>query len=196
MLIAVSPVGASSINNLLNSLAGRWGITVQHPLHLGSLVLGPDDIVGLFNGLGGNLICSAGCMVGGLLADRMNRRLAYALAGALTALTGVAMALCPLEPWAYLSFGLAINFFVGITFAALTAFVLETIGKGAVATKYNIFASLANVAIGYMTKADGEALRRFGVRGMLLTDSALVGCGILLLVLLLLVARRPAAARA
>jgi hypothetical protein len=92
-------------------------------------------------------------------------------------------------------FTLAYSAFNGVAYAGFAALVLETIGGGAVATKYNIFASLANFAISYVTRLDGKAETRWGHEGMFYTDAALTfaGIGTLLLFSMLLRAKKPAA---
>jgi hypothetical protein len=60
----------------------------------------------------------------------------------------------------------------GLTYAGFTAFVLEAMGTGAAATKYNAFASLSNVPISYMTTMDGWAYTRWGAHGMLDVEAA------------------------
>ncbi len=59
--------------------------------------------------------------------------------------------------------------------------MLKTIGAGALATKYNIFASIANFAISYCTRVDGMAQTRWGATGMLVTDTMLTFGGIALM---------------
>ena len=59
----------------------------------------------------------------------------------------------------------------GLCYAGFTAFTLEAIGKGAAATKYNIFAALSNSPAYLMTYLLGLAYARFGVTGMLNTDA-------------------------
>ncbi len=49
------------------------------------------------------------------------------------------------------------TFTASLTYAAFSAYVLEAIGKGAAATKYNMLASLSNIPIYYMTGLDGQA---------------------------------------
>ena len=56
----------------------------------------------------------------------------------------------------------------GLTYAGFSAVVLEAIGLGAAATKYNAFASLSNMPIAYMTVVEGWAQARWNVGGMLL----------------------------
>jgi len=181
LIICLTPVGAGAFSNLINAVADRWGVVDPHRWTLLGIAWTPEDLVGLINGVAAGLISAVGAMLGGWLADRLPRRLNYALAGSFTALTAVAMALAPRTPATYVLFGLIYAFFVGVAYAAFSSFVLETIGKGAVATKYNIFASLANVAITYVTYFDSQALRVWGTSGMLLTDAALTAGGIAVL---------------
>jgi MFS family permease len=140
----------------------------------------------------GGVISALGAVAGGWLADRIGRRYGYAAGGALTALTGVIMALSPHAPWAYVLFTLTYQFFNGVAVAGFTGLVLETIGGGAAATKYNIFASLANFAISYTTRLNGMAQTRWGAGGMLFTDAALTFLGItVLLTVTAALRRRP-----
>ena len=139
---------------------------------------------------------AGGAVAGGWLSDRIGRLWGYATGGALTALTGLAMALAPHRPWAYVLFTLGYAFFNGLAAAGFTGLVLETIGGGAVATKYNIFASLANLAIGYVTRLDGKAQSAWGAEGMFYTDTALTFAGIAVLVLVTRLLRPKAPAPA
>jgi MFS transporter, PAT family, beta-lactamase induction signal transducer AmpG len=59
----------------------------------------------------------------------------------------------------------------GLTYAGFTAFVLEAMGLGAAATKYNVYASLSNTPIYYMTRVDGWSHGRWGAGGMLYTEA-------------------------
>jgi len=64
-------------------------------------------------------------------------------------------------------------FITGLTYAAFSAVVLEAIGLGAAATKYNVFASLSNMPIAYMTLVDGWAHTRWGATAMLEAEAAI-----------------------
>jgi hypothetical protein len=57
---------------------------------------------------------------------------------------------------------------------------LEAIGAGAAATKYNLFASLANMPTTYMTVIEGWAQTRWGSGTMLVIDAVLGVAGVLL----------------
>ena len=88
MVICLSPVGAGALTNLFSALARDYA---------------PDDaaaehLVVVVAGLLGGIVNIGGALLGGVLADRMNRRLAYALCGALSGVCAVAMLLAPASP--------------------------------------------------------------------------------------------------
>ena len=86
------------------------------------------DTVALVTGVLGGIVSAVGCLVGGWLCDRMNRKTAYALYGVLQALCAVAMALAPRTEPMYIVFTTIYAFITGLTYAGFTAFVLEAMG--------------------------------------------------------------------
>jgi MFS transporter, PAT family, beta-lactamase induction signal transducer AmpG len=183
VVICLSPVGAGAAVNLF---AGG----MHNDYHA------TDRTVEIVNGLLGGLVSAAGCLAGGYLADRMNRRLAYALAGAVTALVAIAMAFGPLSTEAYTVGTLSYQFANGVAYATFVAFVLDIVGhEGAVTTKYTLFVAAANLATSYTSVLDGFGYDRARVRGLLLTDAGATIVGIaVLLGMTFVVRRRPAAA--
>jgi len=103
----------------------------------------------------------------------MDRKAAYVWFGLLQAAAGGAMALLPRTQAMFIVWGSVYTFTAGLTYAAFSAFVLEAIGKGAAATKYNALASLSNVPIYYMINIDGWAHDRWNSTGMFFTESGL-----------------------
>ena len=101
----------------------------------------------------------------------------------------VLMAISPKEPSTYAVYTLAYQFGGGIAYGTFTGFVLDVIGTGAAATKYNALASLSNIPIWYMTLVDGWASDHHGQVNMLYVDGASEIAGILLLLLLIVVVR-------
>ncbi len=194
LVISVAPVGCGALTNLFSGMAIEYGAD-QH-------------VVELVNGLGGGLAGALGSLAGGFLADRMNRRVAYALAGGLTALAAVAMLLAPMTPSTYAWGTLAYSFANGIAFATWAGMVLEVVGhSAAVATKYALFVASSNLAISAVTKLDGWAsgLRggagawsgEAGARGALAFDAAITVVGIaIVLGLVRYTARRKASTSA
>lgn len=182
IIVCLSPVGAGAASNYFGPIADGWHASA--------------DLVALVTGVIAGVVGAVGALVGGRMADRIGRRNSYAVGGALTAVTGLLMAVTPHAPWSYVLFTLTYSFFNGVAFASFSALVLEMIGAGAAATKYNIFASLANIAISYTTRLDGRAQTRWGAQGMFFTDAGLTfaGIAVLLTASVLLRARKPAAA--
>ena len=138
----------------------------------------------------GGIVSAIGCLLGGWICDRMNRKTAYVLYGILQALCAVAMAMAPRTESAYVVFTTLYALITGLTYAGFTAFVLEAMGLGAAATKYNVFASLSNTPIYYMTRIDGWAHTRWGPAGMLHAEAAFGLAGLLVFLGLLAVLGR------
>ncbi len=133
------------------------------------------------NGWLGGIASAAGAIAAGSIIKRLDRRLAYGLFGALTAATGVAMALAPHVGASYAVFTLAYGAFTGMAYAAFSAFAFETIGTESVATKYNILASLLNLSIVFKTRLDGRADTVWGGSGVMLGDAAITLGGLVLI---------------
>jgi predicted MFS family arabinose efflux permease len=166
LLICFLPIGTGAASNLWAAVADDW--------HAGA------NAVALANGVFGGIVSAIGCVLGGYLSDRIDRKVSYAVYGALQALCAVAMALAPRSELMYIVFTLVYALITGLTYAGFSAVVLEAIGRGAAATKYNVFASLSNVPIAYMTVADGWARTQWNEAAMLYTEAA-VGVAALLL---------------
>jgi len=62
---------------------------------------------------------------------------------------------------AYVTFTLVYAVINGMCFAAFSAVTLEAIGLGARPPKYNLYASLSNIPITYMTALEGPARDRW-----------------------------------
>jgi PAT family beta-lactamase induction signal transducer AmpG len=181
LVISMAPVGCGALTNLFSGMAVEYRAD-QH-------------VVEVVNGLGGGLAGGLGSLVGGFLADRMNRRLAYAMAGGLTALSALAMLMAPMTPGTYTWGTLAYNFTNGIAFATWAGMVLEVVGDtAAVATKYALFVASSNFAISAVTKLDGWASEfqglggrwpdGVGARGALAFDAGITVAGIVLVLAL------------
>jgi MFS family permease len=186
LLICLAPVGCQAMTNLFSGVSSQYGLSEQARL------------VGAVNGLAGGLASAAGALVGGWLADRMNRRLAYALAGGMTGLCALAMALSPMTPATYGVGVIAYNLAGGIAFATWAGMVLEMVGlTAAAATKYALFNASLSFAITYVTFLDGslgDAVARAAAlppaRGALLVDAGLTFLGISALIAMVAVLRR------
>jgi MFS transporter, PAT family, beta-lactamase induction signal transducer AmpG len=181
LIICLSPVGAGAAVNLFaGGMHVDYGVS-EHRVEI---------VTGLLGGLAG----AAGCLVGGKLADRMNRRLAYAISGTLTAIIALIMAYGPLTEGAFTYGTLAYQFTNGISYSAFVAFVLEMIGhEGAVTTKFTLFVAASNWAIAYTAVIDGWGYDRARVKGLFLADAAATAVGIAVLAgMVILTRKRPA----
>jgi MFS family permease len=159
MLICVLPLSTGSASNLFVAIADDWHAS--------------PDSVALVNGFASAIITAVGCFIGGWITDRVQRQRAYALFGVLLIGVTVAMALLPRTEALYIGWVSAFNLVVGFCYSGWSAMTLEAIGKGAAATKYEIFASLSNLPIGLMTVLDGWLQTRFGTVAMLLGDAGI-----------------------
>jgi MFS family permease len=153
LFLCFLPIGSGAASGLWSAVASDWHASA--------------DTVALVTGVLGGVASAVGCLIGGWFSDRMNRQWAYAVYGMLQALCAVTMALSPRTESTYVIYTLVYAVITGLTYAGFSAFVLEAMGMGAAATKYNVFASLSNTPIWYMTRVDGWAHERFGPAGML-----------------------------
>jgi MFS family permease len=191
MLICLSPVGTGALMSLFSALAKDYA---------------PDDagverLVVLVTGLLGGIVNAAGSLVGGYVADRMNRRLAYVLFGGVTALSAVAMILTPATPTVFAVGCLAYLFANGLCYAAFYAFVLDLVGRrDGVTTQLALYAGASNLAMTYVTWFDGASYDWAKARapastwapraGMLGMDALMTFVGIGMLAVMLVYVRR------
>ena len=184
LLVVFLPISTGSASNLWAAVADDWHATAQ--------------TVALVTGVFGGIVSAAGCLIGGYACDRMDRKFAYLLYGALQAGCAVAMALAPRTESMYIVFTMLYALIMGLTYAGFSAVVLEAIGLGAAATKYNVFASLSNMPIAYMTIVLGWAHTQWGAGAMLYAEALCATAAMLLFVAVatLLAKRRPLRAEA
>ncbi|MFA5057353.1 MAG: MFS transporter [Opitutaceae bacterium] len=158
------PVGTGAAAGVLTQaeVAARWGAGANE--------------VELVQGLLTGVISMGGCLVGGSLCRRLGARPAYAVFGGCMAAVTAVMAVLPATPAVYVACSLAYALVTGLCFAAFSAFVLDAIGAGNAATKYNGYASLSNFPIWYMGLGLAAVETHLGPQGMLLSESV---CGVL-----------------
>lgn len=181
LLLCFVPIGTGTASSVLSQaeVADYW--------HVGA------GTVAWIQGTLAGVISMAGCIVGGYGCIRIGARAAYALYGGLMALTTAIMALLPATPAVYIAGNVAYCWVTGLCYAAFSAFVLDAIGAGNAATKYNAFASLSNFPIWYMGLVLAAAETHFGPRGMLFTEAA---CGAAGIIVFLAIAALPFGRRA
>ncbi|MFT3686459.1 MAG: MFS transporter [Phycisphaerales bacterium] len=172
-ILCLLPINTGAATNILSQaeVAAKWGVD--------------EDTVALVNGVLNGAVSAIGCMVAGPLCTRFGSRKIYAAVALLMAAVSATMSLSPFTPPMFVIFTLVYAFVVGLSYTAFTGFVLDAIGKGAAATKYNAFASLSNLPIMYMGLVLAWSQTHWKEQGMLFTDAA---AGVLGLIVLGLVA--------
>jgi MFS transporter, PAT family, beta-lactamase induction signal transducer AmpG len=143
-----------------------------------------SDRVVWVTGAGAALTSAIGSIAGGYLADRMNRGVLYLLGGALAGLCSLSLAWTLHTQNVFTAGVLIYNGIAGISYAAFSALGFQLVGirNPTAATQLGLFAAATNGAIVYMTWADGQGYRLFGVRGLFLVDGfASIGAAVLLL---------------
>lgn len=153
LFLCFLPIGSGAASNLWSSISGEWKASA--------------DIVALVIGIVGGILAAIGCLAGGWICDRMDRKKGYILFGMFQALCAVGMAFSPRTDQMFILWTSLYSVSTGLTYAGFSAFTLEAIGKGAAATKYNVFASLSNAPIYYMIYLDEWSHKKWGALGML-----------------------------
>jgi PAT family beta-lactamase induction signal transducer AmpG len=181
-ILCVLPVGTGAAQGTLTQakVAAFWGAGA--------------DQVALMQGLVAGLVTAVGCFAGGALCQRFHPRTAYAGIGLALAAVAVFMGVCPATVGMYVVWSLVYSFAVGLAYAAFTALVLDAMGKGSGATKYNVFASLSNFPLWWLGLLLGVAAERWGARRMLFTEAAFGVLGVLVFAVSARVVRRSALA--
>lgn len=159
LIFFLSPVGTAAISNLISGLGPDYHASGNEVLWVTGIVSG--------------LLTAFGCYIGGLLADKMNRMMAYALAGALAAVFGLYLAVAPATPFSYGAGYLGYSVASGFGYAVYTALLLDVVGTGrpAAATAYSTLNAFGNASIAYMTWLDGVGYKHWGARGLMGTDA-------------------------
>lgn len=165
------PVSTGAAQGTLTqaAVASYWQATEQHVTWVQGYSSGAATVIG--------------CFLGGWLCDRFHPRTAYAGIGVLMALVAVLMGVVPPNPMTYVVGNLVYAAALGMAYAAFTALVLDAMGAGAGATKYNIFASLSNFPLWWLGLLLGSVAEKAGSPAMLYTEAAMGILGIAIFVL-------------
>jgi PAT family beta-lactamase induction signal transducer AmpG len=156
--LSLMPIGSGGAQNVfpLSSMLKEWHVS--------------EDWSGWANGLLSGLGSIGGSLLGGLLASKIDKRKAYAVSGIILALFAFGMVPLPRTDVYYTIGIVTYSVGLGLCYATFTAFVLDIIGHSGGATKYNLFASLANMPIYIMGRVDGWVSTAHGRNAMLWID--------------------------
>lgn len=168
LFLCFLPLGTGAASNLWSSVSNDWNVSA--------------GTVALIIGAGGGILSAVGSLAGGWICDKMDRKKAYILFGVMQALIAAGMAFSPQTEQMFILWTSLYAVSAGLVYAGFSAFVLEAIGKGAAATKYNVFASLSNAPIYYMIYIDEWSHAKWGAFGMLTTESIMALLGIVIFI--------------
>jgi MFS family permease len=168
LFLCFLPIGSGAASNLWSAVSKDWSASA--------------DTVALIIGVLGGLLSAIGCLIGGFICDRMDRKKGYIVFGIIQALCAVGMAYSPRTQQMFILWTSLYAVSTGLTYAGFSAFTLEAIGKGAAATKYNVFASLSNAPIYYMIYIDEWAHGKWSAFGMLNAEVIMALIGVTLFV--------------
>ena len=177
LVFFLSPVGSGAIGNLISSVGPDYHA--------------PDLEVLWITGIAGGLLSAAGAFAGGYVCDRMNRMAAYALAGGLSAVFAIYLAVARPTAFAFGAGYSGYSIASGFAYAVFTALVLEVLGSGrkAAGTSYSILVASGNLPISYMTWLDGVGYKHWGAKGLMGVDAIANGGGAIVLLLVAWYAR-------
>ncbi len=178
LVFFLSPVGSSAIGNLISGVGQDYHASGNEVLWV--------------TGIGGGLLSAFGCFIGGVIADKMNRMIAYALSGGIAAVFGIYLGFAHATPFTYAAGYSGYAVASGFAYAVYTALLLDVLGhrKDAAASAYSILNASSNLPITYMTWIDGLGYKRWGATGLMATDAAANGVfGFLLLIVALFAGR-------
>ena len=168
LILCFLPIGSGAASNLWSAISKDWGASA--------------DTVALIVGVIGGILSAIGCLIGGWICDLMDRKKGYILFGVIQALCAVGMAYSPRTQQMFIIWTSLYAVSTGLTYAGFSAFTLEAIGKGAAATKYNVFASLSNAPIYYMIFLDEWAHEKWKALGMLNLEAIMALIGVTLFI--------------
>lgn len=169
-ILCALPVGTGAAQGLLaqDQIAQYWSAG--------------SNQVALTQGVLSGVVTAVGCFIGGFLCRRFHPRVAYAGIGIVLAVIAVGMGIAPHGPIAYVVWSMIYALGVGLAYAAFTAVVLDAMGPGSGATKYNMFASLSNFPIWWLSILLGKVAKYGADRGapsMLFAEAAIGVGGVL-----------------
>lgn len=174
IFLMLLPIGSGGLQ--WNSVAGEWKVSA--------------DTVALTGGVITGVVSGVAALVGGYVCDLIDRKTAYCLFGVLIAVELVVAAWLPRTAMVWIVASVLYQALVAACYSAYSAVVLEVIGRGAAATKFNLMASVANVPVAFMPVVDGVLHDRHGTNAMFHGEAALTVAAALLFAVIVLASGR------
>jgi len=159
LVFLLAPPGAGALIGLLPSIAQDYHV--------------PGSDVVWINGIGGGLIMTLGCLCGGLVPPRIDRRLAYALAGTLNAWPSFFLALAHPTYNVYIVGTVVYLFTIGFTSTLSMALVLDIVGAvgKSGSLRFSILMAFGYIPTAYMSWFDGFASHAYGFRAFPMVEA-------------------------
>ena len=159
LLLLLAPPGAGALIGLLPFIAQDYHV--------------PGSSVVWINGIGGGSLMAIGCLAGGLVPARLDRRLAYALAGALNAAPALFLALAPATYNVYMAGTVVYLFTIGFTSTVCLGLVLDVVGSvgKSGSLRFSILMSLSYIPIAYISAIDARVSRSHGFRAFPMVEA-------------------------
>jgi predicted MFS family arabinose efflux permease len=157
--ILLCPLGAAAAANLFSGVAIDYHAA--------------NHTVVWITGFGGGFFTALGSLAGGFVADRIPRRVAYALAALVSSACALGMLVAPQTEATFVIGASLYLITMGLSFATYQALTLELVGPAgrSASTRQSLYAAAGNAPVMYMTWLDGQGYRSFGTRGLLGTDA-------------------------
>lgn len=155
----------------------------------------------------GSIACAAGCVTGGWLADKFDRRLMLGLFCLSTSLITLVVAyvfwrenwIFPVTPgpdaikpsqflfWSFIVLGTVFGYFHGLTYGTKAALMMDVCKPEVAATQFTAYMALANLVISYSNLWQGKWVSSLGYPTIFVIDAIL---GVLCIIFLPLMAKR------
>ena len=177
----LAPVGAAAAINLFSGLGTDFDAS-------------PHTVV-LVTGLGCAIATSIGALAGGYAANHVSRGYLYLSAATGIVAVSLTLALTRHTEAAFIAGALIYNALTGVVYASFNALAFQLTGQESTvaSTQLALFTAAINAAVVYMTWADGQGYRHFGVRGLFLVDG--LASAVALVPLAMLVRKRLSGVR-
>jgi hypothetical protein len=177
ILLMLLPLGSGGASVIMTAEAKpEWNV-------------GPD-IVASVGGVLSGVVSAIAAVAGGYLMGRLNRWTVYCLFGVAVGLVLIPTALAPRTPAAWIWSSLGYAAVIAACYTAYSAVVLEAIGQGAAATKFNLMASVSNIPVFYMPLIDAALHDRFGANAMFFGETSISIAAALVFGLVVVATRR------
>jgi PAT family beta-lactamase induction signal transducer AmpG len=159
LLLNLVPLGTGAAGFLFAAVAKDW--------HAGAGIV--EFVTGFWSGI----VIIMGCIVGGFICDLVDRQKAFVWFSLLQGACCVGMAFCPHVPLTYIIWTVTYALANGFVNAGYGSFTLEAVDRGAAASKFELYSSMAYLPLYFMFWILGVTYSKWGAFGMLNTEAAI-----------------------